>query len=391
MTTVADPRSRNSLWCRLVLAVFTTVSTVSVPTANAAVPSAAKLSLVVVPEIAASTREIALAANDAEHIDGSGLPAITLSGPAFLSITDPLGRAIGYEAERDRYYSDASRIVVERGKAVSDPASAGAIRRPDRAVFQKAMDGRYTIEVIGLGQGSFEISIAGYDTAGDSTLWSGSGMTSRDSHVVYLADFSSKPGAPLDARKVAHGSGILQISLSGAAYLSVTDPVGRTIKYDVEGDRYIYGIPHCDEAVGLWSLSGGQAGFDIGDAIDGDYRIEVLGQGPGWFGLSIVAFDSKGDVNGGTGQSGPTTAGSRTVYIVEFSAKPGVPAQVREVTRGIGGLKIMLFGGATLSLTDPIGRAVRYDAGSRDYVSEIPLCTSARQTLGLGPRNQRGD
>jgi hypothetical protein len=334
----------------------------------------------------------------AAHGEGSGSLEIVLAGLAVLSITDPLGRRLYYDADSSRYVSNIPSSMAEQGSSGSTEDST-ASPPSDRIDIPKALDGEYRIEVIGQGPGRFGISIVDHDAEGGVTGWTDTGMSVAGSRDAYIVRFSSKPGAPLEVRKVYRGGAELEITLTGAAALSITDPHGHKIQYDAENDRYVSEIPSSDADRGssIWDPADSTAetpaadAVAIRDAINGEYRIDVIGLGQGWFGLSVIGYDADGASNGGGDGWGASTAGSRTVYVVEFSSKAGVPVRVREVSRGMGSLKVMLFGEATLSLTDPLGRRVRYDARSRDYMSEIPLCSAARQTLGLGPRSLRGD
>lgn len=127
-------------------------------------------------------------------------------------------------------------------------------------------------------------------------------------------------------------AGDLCVTVCGAAVLEMTDPIGRSIRYDAAADSYVSDIPR---AIGqhnplysvdsLPSLTGDA--IEWSGAIDGDYILRVIAYEGGQLGLSVVAFDRD---NGATGWDSWATmgAGDKLRFKIRFSSDPGTPVVV---------------------------------------------------------------
>ncbi len=140
-----------------------------------------------------------------------------------------------------------------------------------------------------------------------------------------------------DTSELRERRGRLVISLTGTAFLSIRDPAGRTIQFDSENERYISEIPSSDADRGSATVdpadstaeTGSADAIEIRGAMNGEYRIEVIGEKVGDFGMSLLGFDTAGGVTSWAG-SGATAPGSQLLYIVRFSPTPGDSIKVHE-------------------------------------------------------------
>jgi hypothetical protein len=142
----------------------------------------------------------------AVHGDEGGLLAITLTGPAVLSITDPRGRYLRYDAAAGGYVSNIPESVAERGTIGDTQDSTASTPPSDRIEVPSALLGDYRVEVIGQAEGWFGISISDYDTEGALTGWSGTGTASPGSRAVYIVRYSPTPDDSIKVREVAADS-----------------------------------------------------------------------------------------------------------------------------------------------------------------------------------------
>jgi len=318
---VSDLRSGDPLRC--VLAVVAAIFAIATPIVNGASP-------------------IAGAANRSE---GRGLLAISLTGSAVLSITDPLGRRMFYDPDSSRYVSDIPYGLADQGTIWDTEDSTASTPPSDRIEIPQALDGDYRIEVIGQGDGWFGIDLSDYDAEGGFSAWSGAGATAVGSSTVFIAHYSSRPGVPVEVHEAPTAEarerkGRLVVTLAGSSVLSLTDPLGRSIRYDPESNLYVSGIPGsvADRGGAVEDPTDTTVVAEIADivaiegAAGGDYRIEVIAQSEGSFGMSVEARDTAGGLSGWSG-SGMLAARSRAVYIVRFSSRPGVPVEVHKAGR----------------------------------------------------------
>ena len=128
---------------------------------------------------------------------------LNLTGHAVFEITDPLGRHMSYDADSSLYVSDIPYSLADQGTIWDTQDSTASTPSSDRIEIPAALDGSYRIEVVGQADGWFGMSLSDYDTGGGLTGWSGTGTTSPGSSAVYIAEFSSQPGVPIQVHEPA--------------------------------------------------------------------------------------------------------------------------------------------------------------------------------------------
>jgi len=121
--------------------------------------------------------------------------SLMLASPAELLITDPQGRRTGVDPRTGITYDEILGAFYSVQSLDSDDGS-GETAHPMKEFYSSdPLDGNYTIQVIGTGNGPYTLEVLTYDTAGDPSYNATvSGQIEVDSFDTYPMDYSSSPG-----------------------------------------------------------------------------------------------------------------------------------------------------------------------------------------------------
>lgn len=121
--------------------------------------------------------------------------SLIMASPAELLITDPQGRRTGVDPRAGSTYSEIPGTFYSTRSLDSDDGS-GETAHPVKEFYSSSpLDGKYTIQVIGTGNGPYTLEVLTYDTAGDPSYnTTVSGQIDVNSVDTYLLEYSSAPG-----------------------------------------------------------------------------------------------------------------------------------------------------------------------------------------------------
>lgn len=127
-------------------------------------------------------------------MDGCRVMTVSVVGRVALAVRDSLGRCVGYDPLSGEYLS----------------TMPGALRTPipigDMIGIGDAIDGTYWIEVIGVSDGEFGISMAANDCMGQLDAWDSSASLRAGASVKYRAIVSFRPTVSVEVHAVAPDS-----------------------------------------------------------------------------------------------------------------------------------------------------------------------------------------
>lgn len=161
------------------------------------------------------------------------------------------------------------------------------------------------------------------------------------SFVITTLDQGSYP--ILGVRRFTKGDGtpvsLLSVSVASPVQILVTDPSGKKTGFDPTVGETIFGIPnsgYAEDHIDSDSDEPVQTGFvktlDIIQPEDGNYRIELIGEGLGVYTLAVMAVDNDGAFHE-IKTSGVTDSGITSSFDTSFSATATeAPPLIKEVS-----------------------------------------------------------
>jgi hypothetical protein len=118
---------------------------------------------------------------------------IAIHSPVELLITDPAGRTTGYSPDTGRYMNDILDASYQTEVIGTNDGARGVKTR----VFYSGspLSGRYSIQLVGIGNGDYKIDFIAYDANGNSSSKSISGAITAGSRIHLYLDYSNQPGS----------------------------------------------------------------------------------------------------------------------------------------------------------------------------------------------------
>jgi hypothetical protein len=127
--------------------------------------------------------------------------SLIMASPAELLITDPQGRRTGVDPRTGSIYDEIPGAFYSARSLDSDDGSAETLPPVKELYLSAPLDGSYTIQVIGTGNGSYELEVLTYDTAGDvSYNTTVSEQIYAGSVDTYWMEYSLAPGGETGLR-----------------------------------------------------------------------------------------------------------------------------------------------------------------------------------------------
>lgn len=119
-----------------------------------------------------------------------------LASPAELIVIDSQGRKTGFDPTTQTYYYEISNAVYYEERLDNDETGEPGIPIKVLNIGQPG-NGIYTLQVIGIDSGSYELGMNASDMNGSSTIQLVSGVTKPNFVSEYTIDYTSTPGVSI--------------------------------------------------------------------------------------------------------------------------------------------------------------------------------------------------
>jgi len=204
--------------------------------------------------------------------DPSALSIIGHSPIEFL-VTDPAGRRTGYDPQTGQYVQqtlDSSYGIEAIG------ASDGTSSHIETLMFETGapIAGTYSVQLIGVGTGGYQVDFVGYDSGGSSNQQTIIGAIADTARISLTLGYSSAPGSqitvtlPNNVAPTADAGGPYQVNQGQAFALDASQSV------DPEGSPLAYRWDVNDD--GLWEVNWtGNPTVTYTFALAGDYAVRL--------------------------------------------------------------------------------------------------------------------